>query len=70
MEQRGAVFLPAAGLRNVTSVEGVGLRGGFWSASQDSPYLAYSLHFGSSNLDPQSNYYRYFGFSLRLVSVL
>ena len=70
MEQRGAVFLPAAGYRHGTSVGIVGSYGYFWSASQYSTLYAYGLDFRSSDLSPQDNYNRYSGFSLRLVSVL
>ncbi len=71
MEQRGAVFLPAAGARSGTSVCDVGSHGYFLSASQYSAYSAYSLYFFSSNLYHQrGDSQRSFGFSLRLVSVL
>ena len=67
MEANGAVFLPAAGSRNGTDVDYVGLRGGYRSATSDDTENAYYLSFGSGLLYPQYNYFRYFGFSVRLV---
>ncbi len=69
MEQRGAVFLPAAGNRFGTSVYDFGSNGGFWSASQISGFNAYYLYFNSSYLSQYTNG-RDIGFSLRLVSDL
>ena len=67
MEANGAVFFPAAGSRNGTDVGYVGLRGGYRSATSDDTDNAYYLSFGSGLLYPQYNYYRYYGFSVRLV---
>ena len=66
LEQAGAVFLPAAGLRLETSV-GVGPGGYYWSASYSGSNSAYYVGFSDSNLS--TNYYgdRYFGRSVRLV---
>ncbi|MBR3565119.1 MAG: hypothetical protein IKN91_02150, partial [Paludibacteraceae bacterium] len=65
MEQHGAVFLPAAGYRNGSSVRNVGLSGYFWSVSQYSSYGARSLHFSSCDSYMDGNY-RYYGRSVRL----
>ena len=70
MEQRGAVFLPSGGYRDGTNVYDVGSDGYFWSDSQYSTYFAYYFYFDSSFLYPQNYSSRYYGFSLRLVSVL
>jgi len=67
LEQHGAVFLPAAGGRNGTSVNYVGTYGYYWSASYGNSDLACSVYFSSSYLYPQIYYYRYYGFSVRLV---
>ena len=67
MEQNGAVFLPAAGYRNGTSVGGVGSLGYYWSASCNGSDLAYLVDFDDSDLNPQSDYSRYYGLSVRLV---
>jgi hypothetical protein len=70
LEQHGAVFLPAAGQRNGTSVGDVGSYGLYWSASYQYQYdnYAYYVSFSDSHLNPQNNYaYRYYGRSVRLV---
>ena len=67
LEQHGAVFLPAAGRRDGTSVGDVGSHGHYWSASYSSSNLAYCVSFDGSGLDPQPNYRRYVGQSVRLV---
>ena len=68
LEQAGAVFLPAAGYQNGTSVGNVGSYGGYWSASyRDSNYVYY-VYFHDSSLHTD-NYYRYLGRSVRLVRV-
>ena len=66
LEANGAVFLPAAGCRYGTSVNGVGSDGYYWSASYSDSYGARCLYFDSGNLYT-SNYYRYYGRSVRLV---
>lgn len=68
MEAAGAVFLPAAGRRDGTSVGDVGIRGRYWSSSYGSSVGAYGLGFRSGSVDPGSNYSRCRGFSVRLVS--
>jgi len=67
LEQHGAVFLPAAGDRYVTSVYGAGSHGGYWSASFSSEYFAFSVYFDDSYLRQQDNGHRYDGLSVRLV---
>ena len=68
LEQAGAVFLPAAGSRNGTSVDYVGSHGFYWSASYSVSNLAYYVYFNYSYLYT-NYYYRYFGLSVRLVRV-
>ena len=66
LEQHGAVFLPAAGYRSGTSVNGVGSDGRYWSAPYFSIDCACRAYFNGGFLD--TNYSdRYFGFSVRLV---
>ena len=68
LEDHGAVFLPAAGYRNGTSVSGVdpsSSYGNYWSASY-SGSSAHYLTFGSSSLSTYDNY-RYYGRSVRLA---
>ena len=71
MEDAGAVFLPAAGYRDGTSVGGTGSYGYYWSSTQDGSDIACKLYFSTSYLIPQSTYDgRLHGFSVRLVQVL
>jgi len=67
MEAAGAVFLPAVGSRNGVGVNTVGSYGYYWSSSVRSGNYAYIVGFGSGELYPQYDIYRYFGFSVRLV---
>ncbi len=67
MEDNGAVFLPAAGFRTGTTLNALGLRGCYWSSSRSNSDNAYSMYFYSGDLTPQSNNYRYKGYSVRLV---
>ena len=69
MESAGAVFLPAAGKRNGTDVDGVGSGGGYWSATPNDTNNAYNLNFNSNNLNPQNNNNRNNGQSVRLVRI-
>ena len=70
MEANGAVFLPAAGRRNGTSLYNVGSNGYYWSSSyyhsSNGNYANY-VYFYSGNLNPQDNSNRYYGYSVRLV---
>ena len=66
MQSSGAVFLPAAGYRDRTSVYYVGSSGHYWSASHSGSGYAYSLYFNDNLLETNYNG-RYFGLSVRLV---
>ena len=70
MEAAGAVFLPAAGYRDDTSVNNVGPDGFYWSSSYYTSYGygAYNLSFYSGNVNPSDRNGRHGGFSVRLVS--
>ena len=69
MEDAGAVFLPAAGSRNGTSMGDVGTYGYYWSSSYYSSNKAYGVLFRSGGLYPShSNYYRSSGHSVRLCA--
>ncbi|MBR4364404.1 MAG: hypothetical protein IKP33_05690 [Prevotella sp.] len=68
MEANGAVFLPAAGNRNGSSVYLVGSRGYYWSSSANGTDSAYRVYFYSGNLISASTYdARRNGYSVRLV---
>ena len=60
LESAGAVFLPAAGARDGSSVGDVQGRGYYWSATEGNGYLAYYLYFFSDEAY-MNYYYRYFG---------
>ena len=62
------IFLPAAGYRDDTSLDGVGARGYYWSSSlyTDYPYCAYYLYFYSGDYYTYLNY-RVYGRSVRPV---
>lgn len=68
LEANGAVFLPAAGCRNGTSISCVGSEGRYWSATYLGVGTAYNLKFNDSYLG-YSGYddKRSCGFSVRLV---
>ena len=61
-----AIFLPAAGYYNGTSLSNSGARGYYWSTKYDSSTGAYYLYFGSSSKDMSYNY-RYCGLSIRAI---
>ncbi|MCQ2959869.1 MAG: hypothetical protein MJ198_06750 [Bacteroidales bacterium] len=66
MEANGAVFLPAAGIRLGTDVNGVGSYGYYWSSSANDNYDAYYLTFYSDGACMYSSG-RMYGRSVRLV---
>ena len=66
MESAGCVFLPAAGYRDGSSVNLLGMYGDYWSATPNGDY-AYRVRFTSGTLDPAYSSYRDGGFSVRLV---
>ena len=68
LEQAGAVFLPAAGVRGGTSVNVVGSYGSYWSASYYSSNNARFVYFSDSVLGMGYSNYRYSGRSVRLVA--
>ncbi len=67
LEQHGAVFLPAAGYRNGTTVSTVGSYGYYWTTSCSGSSYAYNVLISSTNLDANSYIYRSRGRSVRLV---
>lgn len=80
MEAAGAVFLPAAGYRDGTTVSEVGDNGYYWSSTHTQStynFGAYALKFSDGavtpNFSPTFNFYgfpeacRYYGYSVRLV---
>ena len=67
METYGAVFMPAAGYRELASVNNVGSTGLYWTASCSSSLNAYRVEFTNSFYSSGSSYRRFLGYSVRLV---
>ncbi len=67
LEQHGAVFLPAAGLRYGTSVLNLGSGGGYWSVSYYDRSRACSLYFDGSGYRSLGYDSHFEGQSVRLV---
>ena len=65
-EPHGAVFIPAAGFRNGTSLYTIGTNGCYWSSSSPDEDNAKSLVFTDESLE-FADKKRYFGYSVRLV---
>lgn len=67
METAGCVFLPAAGIRGMITVDNAGSKGHYCSSSSDDTNKAYYVSFLSDYLQPAYSTFRYFGGSVRLV---
>ena len=67
VENAGAVFLPAAGIRDVTLMSKIGTRGCYWSKTYEDSQDAYFLWIGEKDVNPVSTMRRYTGASVRLV---
>lgn len=67
MEASGAVFLPAAGQRNETTVGIVGMNGIYWSSTFLDSNNAYRLTFSNDYINPQSDNSCCTGHCVRLV---
>lgn len=67
MEAAGAVFLPAAGSRGVTSVNNPGGDGNYWSASYDGSGHAGGVFIYDGDIFIDYYHVRCLGFSVRLV---
>lgn len=67
MESCGALFLPAAGTREGSSVRYVGGLGYYWSSTPNGTNYAYSRGFSSDDTNVGSSRYRRFGHGVRLA---
>lgn len=67
MESAGAVFLPTAGYRSGTTMDGVSRRGHYWSSSAYDSDNAYFVYLRSIELNEQTYDNRSHGYSVRLV---
>lgn len=68
-EAGGSLFLPAAGVRNVSTVkiDGVGTYGWYWSSTSLSGHNAYNVQFYSGGITTCGIHIRCHGHSVRLV---
>jgi hypothetical protein len=65
---KGCVFLPAAGSRDGSTVDGVGTSGSYWSSSAHNNMCANRVYFKSGeSLQPNNYINRSYGYSVRLV---
>ena len=67
MESAGAVFIPAAGYRQGTTINMSGNGGDYWSSTASSDKKAYRTSFYDEHLNLSNNYGRSDGISVRLV---
>ena len=70
MENAGAVFLPAAGIREGSSVSAVNSSGRYWTSTSTSNayYIdSYLLYIYDTTLDPKRDLNRFYGSSVRLA---
>ena len=67
MEAEGAVFLPAAGYREVTQINQVYGKGYYWSSSRIGGF-AQALRFDDENMVCDSSPATFYGYSIRLCS--
>lgn len=67
-----SIFLPAAGYRNDTSILDIGYEGRYWSKSlrEDKPIYAWGVRFSPDYKRRSTEFYRYFGRSVRPVFCL
>lgn len=67
METAGAIFIPAAGYRDGTTVTGANVNGAYWSSSVFNKGYAKSPTFYNAKVNFSNSPYRHYGRSVRLV---
>ena len=67
LEPLGAVFLPAAGYRNKTTVYRVNNLGTYWASTGGNETKAYYVNIQNTSFDPGTYESRHYGYSVRLV---
>ena len=68
MEEAGAVFFPAAGIRNVGhTLTDVQSKGAYWTSTKNGSKYAYRMAVTSFGVSPQTGSPRFNGYSVRLV---
>ncbi|MCR4566126.1 MAG: hypothetical protein K5651_08575 [Bacteroidales bacterium] len=71
IDANGLLFLPAAGYRDGAGApSNVGTNGLYWSVTSSSATYAYYVNFGTTRFDSTLSYYRCYGRSVRLASVV
>ena len=66
LEAAGAIFLPAAGIRDGVGMHLAGAYGKYWSSTHDDENYAWGINFNVDGLGV-GNYYRSYAFAVRLV---
>ena len=69
VDEKGLLFLPAAGYRNGTSVSNVGSYGNYWSTTSSGATTAYYVYFDATSFYSAASNGRCRGFSVRLASL-
>ena len=67
MEKAGCVFLPAGGYRNSTTMSNVGTGGYYWTSTSTGSSVYRVFYLSNKVTTSGSNYYRNYGYSVRLV---
>lgn len=67
VEAQGAVFLPAAGIRDISNIGLKGKYGAYWTSSCYDRYNSYFIYFSNSFLNPTQVIQKCCGRSVRLV---
>ena len=71
IEAAGAVFLPAAGYRPTKTVSNVNSQGYYWASTEyhsyESSWVAKCMRFYTDYVEPDDQYVRNYGLSVRLV---
>ena len=67
-QEAGLVCLPAAGDRDGSRVNSVGVYGDYWSSSASYSVFAYNLHFNSGIVTLGSHNSRNYGYTVRLIT--
>lgn len=67
MESAGAVFLPAAGIRDGSDVSNSGSQGNYWSSTAATGGMAHRLLFSADDFAPSNSHACHLGCSVRLV---
>ena len=67
IEALGAVFIPATGYRNGTTIQDVNSKGRYWTSEDYNVDGAYKAYFYNNGYEGNTGGHLYFGFPVRLV---